>query len=66
MPQITARDAVTRAMAAMEIAESCTHPEIRSSFTNLAETWLETATEAAQRLEREAAGQAGAPGPSVG
>jgi hypothetical protein len=47
MPELTTRDAVTRAMAAMEIAESCTHPEIRESFTNLAQTWLQQASEAA-------------------
>jgi len=63
MPQITARDAVTRAMAAMEIAESCTHPEIRSSFTNLAETWLNTATQAAQNREGEP--QSSEPEPSA-
>lgn len=45
MPQITTRDAVIRAMAAMEIAESCSHPEIRSSFTDLAESWLAHASE---------------------
>ena len=45
MPQITARDAVIRAMAAMEIAESCSNPEIRSAFTDLAETWLAHASE---------------------
>jgi len=44
MPQITTRDAVIRAMAAMEIAESCSHPEIRSSFTDLAESWLQHAS----------------------
>jgi hypothetical protein len=49
MPQITTRDAVIRAMAAMEIAESCSHPEIRNSFTDLAESWLAHASE----LERE-------------
>lgn len=51
MPELTPRDAVTRAMAAMEIAESCTHPEIRESFTNLAGEWLEQAEEAARRPE---------------
>ena len=45
MPNITTRDAVIRAMAAMEIAESCSHPEIRSSFTDLAESWLAHASE---------------------
>ena len=45
MPQITTRDAVMRAMAAMEIAESCSHPEIRNSFTDLAENWLRHASE---------------------
>lgn len=48
MPDLTPRDAVTRAMAAMEIAESCTHPEIRESFTNLAGAWLQQAEEAKQ------------------
>jgi hypothetical protein len=48
MPQLlTPRDAVTRAMAAMEIADSCTEPRIRSSFTNLAEDWLMQAGELA-------------------
>jgi len=51
MPELTPRDAVTRAMAAMEIAESCTHPEIRESFTNLAGEWLAQAGKAAQRPE---------------
>ena len=45
MPQITTRDAVIRAMNAMEIAESCSHPEIRSAFTDLAESWLRHAAE---------------------
>ena len=48
MPNITTRDAVIRAMAAMEIAESCSHPEIRSSFTDLAESWLAHASELEQ------------------
>ncbi|HYG25524.1 MAG TPA: hypothetical protein VD906_01310 [Caulobacteraceae bacterium] len=49
MPQqLTPRDAVTRAMAAMEIAETCTEPRIRSSFTNLAEEWLTQAEEIGQ------------------
>lgn len=49
MPQqLTPRDAVTRAMAAMEIAESCNEPRIRSSFTNLAEEWLMQAAELGQ------------------
>ena len=49
MPQITTRDAVVRAMNAMEIAESCSHPKIRSAFTELAQTWLAQAAE----VERE-------------
>jgi hypothetical protein len=53
MPELTPRDAVTRAMAAMEIAESCTHPQIRSSFTSLAESWLMQAGEAARGSELE-------------
>jgi len=44
-PEITPREAVTRALAAMEIAESCSHPDIRESFTSLAENWLEQAGE---------------------
>jgi hypothetical protein len=51
VPEITTRDAVTRALAAMEIAESCSHPEIRTSFTTLAEAWLEQAEEAARNAE---------------
>ncbi|HEX6860625.1 MAG TPA: hypothetical protein VF138_10560 [Caulobacteraceae bacterium] len=54
MPQLTTRDAVTRAMAAMEIAESCSHPEIRSSFTSLAEDWLEQAAELAGEAREDA------------
>lgn len=45
MPQITTRDAVNRALAAMEIADSCSHPRIRNSFTELAESWLQQASE---------------------
>ena len=53
MPQqLTPRDAVTRAMAAMEIAETCTEPRIRSSFTTLAEEWLEQAEELGRSDER--------------
>jgi hypothetical protein len=48
VPQITTRDAVTRALAAMEIAESCPDVKIRSSFESLAETWLAQAAEAAR------------------
>jgi sirohydrochlorin ferrochelatase len=51
MPELTPRDAVTRAMAAMEIAESCNHPQIRTSFTNLAESWLTQAAQAARDPE---------------
>ena len=58
MPQITARDAVIRAMAAMEIAESCSHPEIRSAFTDLAETWLQQAAEVEREPLDEAPGEA--------
>lgn len=47
MPQITTRDAVIRALAAMEIADSCSHPRIRDSFTALAENWLQQASELA-------------------
>ena len=62
MPQITTRDAVNRALAAMEIAESCSHPEIRSSFTDLAETWLQRASEVECERFDEAPGEA-APAP---
>ena len=58
MPQITTRDAVIRAMAAMEIAESCSHPEIRSAFTDLAETWLQQAAEVEREPFDEASGEA--------
>lgn len=58
MPQITTRDAVIRAMAAMEIAESCSHPEIRSSFTDLAESWLAHASELEQQPADDLAGEA--------
>jgi hypothetical protein len=51
VPQITTRDAVTRALAAMEIAESCPDLKIRSSFESLAETWLEQAAEAARATD---------------
>ena len=58
MPQITTRDAVIRAMAAMEIAESCSHPEIRSAFTELAETWLQQAAEVEREPLDKAPGEA--------
>ena len=58
MPQITTRDAVIRAMSAMEIAESCSHPEIRSAFTDLAETWLQRAVEGEREPFDEAPGEA--------
>lgn len=47
-PEINTREAVNRALAAMEIAESCPHPDIRSSFTELAGVWLERAEAAAR------------------
>ena len=62
MPQITTRDAVIRAMSAMEIAESCSHPEIRSAFTDLAETWLQRAAEVEREPLDEAPGEV-APAP---
>ena len=58
MPQITTRDAVNRALAAMEIAESCSHPEIRSAFTELAETWLQQAAEVEREPLDKAPGEA--------
>lgn len=58
MPQITTRDAVTRALAAMEIAESCSHPEIRNSFTSLAESWLEHAADSERSLDGPDEGEA--------
>ena len=36
----TAQDYVLRALAASEIADSCTEPRIRESFFALAESWL--------------------------
>ena len=62
MPQITTRDAVIRAMAAMEIAESCSHPEIRNSFTDRAETWLQHAAETEREPLDESSAEA-APAP---
>jgi hypothetical protein len=63
LPQITTRDAVTRALAAMEIAESCSHPQIRTSFTTLAENWLQQAEELGRGgPPEEAAGAAEQPG----
>ena len=57
MPHITTRDAVIRAMNAMEIAESCSHPDIRSAFTDLAETWLAHAAELERAPFDDAAGE---------
>ena len=62
MPHITTRDAVIRAMNAMEIAESCSHPEIRNAFTDLAETWLAHAAEVEREPFDEGPGEA-APAP---
>jgi hypothetical protein len=62
MPQITTRDAVIRAMAAMEIAESCSHPAIRTSFESLAESWLQHAAETEREPPVDEMGEA-APAP---
>lgn len=39
----SSQDFVLRALAASEIAESCTEPRIRQSFFALAEDWLRAA-----------------------
>jgi hypothetical protein len=57
VPQITTRDAVNRALAAMEIADSCSHPRIRHSFTALAESWLQQASESEHGPADEASEQ---------
>jgi hypothetical protein len=41
--EASAQDYVLRALAASEIAESCTEPKIRQSFYALAEGWLRAA-----------------------
>lgn len=41
--ETSAQDFVLRALAASEIAESCTEPRIRESFFALAEGWLKEA-----------------------
>ena len=46
----------------MEIAESCSHPEIRNSFTDLAETWLQHAAETEREPLDESSAEA-APAP---
>lgn len=40
------REYVLRAMAASEIAETTTRPDLRESFNQLTQTWLEKAEEA--------------------
>jgi hypothetical protein len=40
------REYVLRALAASEIAETTTRPDLRESFNQLTETWLEKAVEA--------------------
>jgi hypothetical protein len=45
------REYVLRALAASEIAESATRPDLKRSFNQLVETWLEKA-------EQSAAGEA--------
>lgn len=51
----TSQDFVLRALAASEIAESCTEPRIRESFFALAEDWLREAGRA-EAPEASAAG----------
>ena len=41
------REYVLRALAAAEIAESTTRPDLRQAFTQLTETWLERDSDAA-------------------
>ena len=36
----TTRECILRALSAAEIAETTYHPELRQSFSSLAETWL--------------------------
>jgi hypothetical protein len=40
------RDYVLRALAASEIAETATRADLRESFTQLSQAWLEKAVEA--------------------
>lgn len=49
--EASAQDFVLRALAASEIAESCTEPRIRESFFALAEGWLQEAGRAEDRRE---------------
>ena len=49
-------------MAAMEIAESCSNPEIRNAFTDLAESWLQHASEVEREPRDDGPGEA-APAP---
>lgn len=41
-----ARDFVLRALAASEIAESCSHPALKTRFQDLVAYWLRKASEA--------------------
>jgi hypothetical protein len=45
------RDLVLRALAASEIADSCTEPRLRAAFTDLAAEWLTRASEGAAACE---------------
>lgn len=47
MQALTSREFVLRALAAAEIAESCTRPDLRQSFFDLSEEWLSRAGGAA-------------------
>ena len=47
MQALTSRDFVLRALAAAEIAEGCTRPDLRQSFFDLSEQWLSCAGAAA-------------------
>lgn len=53
--EASAQDFVLRALAASEIAESCTEPRIRESFFALAEGWLKEAGRAEDRGKGSAA-----------
>ncbi|MCR5876747.1 hypothetical protein LRS10_22865 [Phenylobacterium sp. J426] len=49
----TAKELVLRALVAAEIAESCTHSELRRQFYALSELWLDRArTDAGQAPEK--------------
>ncbi|RAK56500.1 hypothetical protein [Phenylobacterium deserti] len=62
MEALTSREFVLRALAAAEIAESCTRPDLRQSFFDLSEQWLSCAGAAA---DTASAGDMGAMRPSA-